>query len=109
MKAFQLIMLFGIVTFVPRAQAAVTFGPGTVTNLEAEFMPGTVAFVNTANSTVCSQNGVYPNTAWLWFSSPNTDTNKAVYATVLAAYLSGKQLWVQWDATTCQVLPGRPS
>ena len=96
MKIFYLIALSAIALLARPARAATTFGGGTVRALEAEFMPGTVAFANTANSTACPQNPVYPGTEWLWFSSTNVDTNKAVYAAVLAAYLSGKSLWLTW-------------
>lgn len=103
MKALLLVIAVAILGEMQSAQAAPIFSDGTVQAIETGAMPGTVLFANTANSAICPQNPVFPNTGWLWFSSSNTDTNKAVYAAVLGAYLSGKILHLTWDTITCQL------
>jgi hypothetical protein len=85
------------------ANAATTFSDGSIKSIEAEVMPSTVLFLSSANDTNCPQNPMYAGTPWLWFSSQNTETNKAVYAAILSAYTSGKNLHLTWETTTCQV------
>jgi hypothetical protein len=89
---------------------------GTVTVYTTDFFPGFVAFTWTGFNVPpapapppCHNSAVYKDSNWLWFSDPNVDKMKAVFATITSAYLSGKPLFIVYDPTTCQVSTIRAS
>src|SRR5690242_8958810 len=71
---------------------------GHVTLVEPTYMPTTIQFSMDSGSSLC------PVGAWLRWSTPNnTDRNKVVYATLVAAFTSGNRirLYINDGDTTC--------
>src|SRR5882757_1466875 len=72
---------------------------GTVTILEPTYLPGQVAFQLSTSTSIC------PAGTWLWWRKASADNNKAAYATLAAALVSGKRVrvyFVEGD-TSCTV------
>lgn len=65
--------------------------------LQPTYLPAVVTFSMTAGSSLC------PAGTWLRWQNANTDNNKAVYATLLAAFTAGKgvRLYINDGDTTC--------
>jgi hypothetical protein len=70
---------------------------GKVTLLQPTYLPGVVSFSMDAGSPSCPAGG------WLKWANADTSNNKAVYATLAAAFLAGKtaKLYVNDGDTTC--------
>jgi len=70
---------------------------GQVTELEATYLPTTIMFKMSTGSSVC------PAGAWLKWANSNTENNKAVYATLLTAAVSGTSIlfYIADGDTTC--------
>lgn len=75
-------------------QTAVSLGNGTVTWIEASYMPGVIVFTLSTGDTLCPA-----GTNLHWIAS-NVDNAQAVYATLLANLLSGRQIYVYYVTTT---------
>lgn len=71
---------------------------GKVTVLEPSYMPGAVSFQMGTGNTTC------PAGKWLSWKSADTQNNKAVYATLLAALLAGREVRFHFNDgdTTCK-------
>ncbi len=57
---------------------------GKIVLIEPSYLPGTVSFVMDAGDTTCSAG------RWLFWSNADPSNNKAVYASLFGAMLSGK-------------------
>jgi hypothetical protein len=70
---------------------------GKVTLLQPTFLPSWVSFQMDGRSASC------PAGVWLRWANADTANNKAVYATLVAAFLAGKtaRLYVNDGDTTC--------
>jgi hypothetical protein len=70
---------------------------GRVDVLQPSYLPTVVSFTMTAGSSLC------PAGNWLKWQNANTDNNKAVYATLLAAFTASKsvRLYINDGDTTC--------
>lgn len=70
---------------------------GKVDVLQPTYLPAIVTFSMTGGSSLC------PAGTWLKWQNANTDNNKAVYATLLAAFTAGKsvRLYINDGDTTC--------
>jgi hypothetical protein len=82
----------GVLILCTQADATVvTLGTGTVTLMEATYMPGIIVFKISSGDTNCPAGKV------LTYSSSNADNTKTAYATLLANMLSGRQVYVYYD------------
>jgi acyl-CoA synthetase (AMP-forming)/AMP-acid ligase II len=70
---------------------------GKVALLQPTYLPSVVSFQLTAGSTLC------PSGAWLQWTNADQSNNKAIYATLLAAFTAGKtiRLYINDGDTTC--------
>lgn len=66
---------------------------GAVTDLEATYMPGTIAFKLSAGDSNC------PTGTTLKWQSSSTETNKAVYTLLLTAISTGKSIGFWYNET----------
>jgi hypothetical protein len=103
MRTLALLLVLGTLLPGSAAIAADTFADGTIINIEAEMTPFAVVWNFSASQAPCPQNPIYPGTGWLHYWSSDRDQNKAVYAAILAAYLSGKQVHITWNTDNCEV------
>jgi len=95
-RLISLVLTVGIF-FVPELARADSVS-GNITNIAATLMPTSVVFIiNNTPQLACQQSGLWPS----YSGSP--ETNKAVFASVLAAYLSGKVITITIDPNTCVV------
>jgi hypothetical protein len=72
---------------------AIEIGGGVVTRLEATYMPGGFNFSITSGD----KDGRCPPGRWLQYEDGNAEKVKAAYATILAAYLSGRPVYAFYD------------
>jgi hypothetical protein len=89
------ILLFG---YSAGAQALDSWA-GHVTILETTYMPTSITFTLDTGSATC------PAGVWLTWSNANIDNNKAAYALLLAANVSGLKIAVFANSgdTTCTI------
>ncbi len=82
---------------VGNAHAAQISITGSVVQLEPTYLPTEVSFSMSNGSALC------PTGHWLIWKNASTSNNQAVYATLLAAYVSNKQITIYLDDadTTC--------
>src|SRR5689334_1726064 len=76
---------------------------GHVTFIEASYMPQFIRFQIDTADTHCGGSGPGGNPNLYWDSTSGngtTDNIKAVYATLVAAYLSGRKVYPIWDDLT---------
>ena len=59
---------------------------GKVTLVEPSYLPGTVALQMDSGNTTC------PSGTWLFWRNADPQNNKAVYATLMTALATGKQV-----------------
>jgi hypothetical protein len=92
----KLFFLLGITFFCGVANAYQII-EGKVTLLEATFLPSLVTFQMAAGTTTC------PAGNFLRWSNADPANNKAVYSTLMAAFLSGKniRLYINDGDATC--------
>jgi hypothetical protein len=90
----SMIAAAGLLLANPAASAVVSLGSGTVTWIETTYMPGTIVFTLSSGDTLC------PAGTNLHYISSNVDNMKAVYATLLANLLSGRQIYAYYETTT---------
>ncbi|CAK0779897.1 conserved exported hypothetical protein [Gammaproteobacteria bacterium] len=67
---------------------------GTVAVLEATYMPDAISFQMNVGDDAC------PANSWMTYNK-NPSNNKIVYATLLAATVSGKSVQYWHDGTNC--------
>lgn len=79
-------LVCSFVAFVAPSALAYQTIEGHVTLLEPTYLPTVIAFSMDAGSSVCPAGG------WLRWSKSSTDNNKAVYATLLSAFTTGKRV-----------------
>ena len=90
------------------AHAVQTFVNATITAIQSDFLPGVVTFGTSAGVVCTGSTGPYSGALdWLYFNG-GADTNKVVYATLLAAWLGTRQVHVDFETTTCRVNGVRP-
>jgi len=96
LRSFCVALAIGTLFFSTRAfpQTAVSLGLGTVTWIEATYMPGEIVFTLSTGDTLCGA-----GTPLHWITS-DVDNAKAVYAILLANMLSGRQVYAQYLSTT---------
>lgn len=86
MKTIPLILSIAALVATSGAHAFQTL-EGHITTVEPTYMPATVQFSMDSGSSLC------PVGAWLkWSKTNNIDNNKAVYATLVSAFISGKRI-----------------
>jgi hypothetical protein len=70
---------------------------GKVKLLQPTYLPGIVSFQMTVGSSLCPAGG------WLQWANADKDNNKAVYATLMAAFMAEKtvRLYINDGDTTC--------
>ncbi len=70
---------------------------GTVILIEPTYLPSSIAFQMDSGNTTC------PAGKWLQWSNPDQANNKAVYATLLTAFTTGKKVrfHINDGDTTC--------
>jgi hypothetical protein len=97
--SFALAVTIGFLAAIPReAYAAPRWLINVhVTTLQSTYLPGQVHFAIDTGDTLCGANTARSN---LWWSNPNTDNVKGVYASLLAATVSGKNVTLVYDDTT---------
>ncbi len=71
---------------------------GKVTVVEPSYLPGSISFKMSVGNSTCRAG------AWLKWSNPDKDNNKAVYSTLMAALMSGKKVtfYIGNRDTTCK-------
>jgi len=96
-RLISLVLTMGVV-FLPQLARADSVS-GNITNIVATSMPNAVPFlINNTPQLPCQQAGFWPS-----YSNSSVDANKAVFASVLAAYLSGKVITITIDPNSCVV------
>jgi hypothetical protein len=84
----------GTMLFSNQAPAAtVSLGDGTVTYLEATYMPGVIVFRLSSGDALC------PAGTLLQYINSNVDNMKVVYATLLANLVSGRQIYGYYETS----------
>ena len=75
---------------VSGSACALEYISGTVSTVEATYLPRTVTFTfdpsDSTASTTC------PGGTWLKWSTPDTENNKAVFSLLMTALVSGKKV-----------------
>ncbi len=84
------IVLSAILVAVSASASAVEYISGTVSTVEATYLPGTVTFTLDPNDSTAST--TCPGGTWLKWSNDNAENNKAVYSMLMTALVSGKKV-----------------
>lgn len=80
------IILGAILAALSGTSSALEMITGTVSDVEPTYLPGAVSFRLNAGNAAC------PVGKWLMWQNPDPDNNKAVYATLMTALVSGKRV-----------------
>jgi hypothetical protein len=102
MRRLAFTTLLALTALVP--QPGMADGWGSVKHVNATYVPSAVYFdIDTTSaaftcSTACSSS---PTVCSLRYVNSDRDNNKAVFASLLAAFLSSQKVFVSFDQSTC--------
>ena len=92
------LIAFSLLSVTTASNAAETYITGHVTMIDATWMPAQFSFLLDSGDSVC------PLTTWVKWASSDFSNNKAVYATLVTALVSGKKVDFHHDDadTSCK-------